>query len=127
MNLTSDADGGLVHVLLLMPYGSGPGSNGSDFKMDWTSASEDTMWKEGGTERHFFVAYRLFPRRAEIGGKTWSLESQNVFLVRLDDQWRASVEALPLQTYSASSLEVLKRIQDLLPQDREITSLKVME
>jgi hypothetical protein len=124
-NLTSDGDGGLLHILALQPHGSSLGSNGGGFQLDWTSASEETIWRDGDSERRFSFAYRLFPRRLEIDGETWSLERSNVFVVRLDDQ-HPTVEPLALQSSSASSVEVLRKIQAALPHDPEIASLKVV-
>jgi hypothetical protein len=94
--------------------------------LNWTAASEETIWRDRGGEHRFAFAYRLLPRRLEIDGKTWSLERNNVFLVRLDDQWRPSVTPLALHTSATSGVEVLRTIQAQLPQDLEIASLAVL-
>jgi hypothetical protein len=125
-SLNSDGEGGLLHVLVLQPYGSALGANGGRFEVAWTSASEEIIWRREA-ERRLSFAYRLFPRRFEVGGQSWRLETSNVFVVRLDNDWRPSVEALPLQTDSTSSLAVLKSIQQALPQDAEIASLEVVQ
>jgi len=126
-NLNSDGEGGLLHVLLLQPKASGTGSSGGGFQLDFMSASEHIVWKQGEAERSLTFTYHGLARRCEIDGHSWSVARHNVFVVRLDDQWRSTVEPLPVQSNSTSSYEVLREVQAALPNDPEIASLRVVE
>ena len=126
-NLYSDGEGGLLHVLVLQPKASSLGSNGGGFQLDFMSASEHIVWNQGQGERSLTFTYRRLPKRCENDGHSWSLARHNVFVVRLNDQWRATVEPLPVQSKATNSYEILREVQAALPSDPEIASLRMAQ
>jgi len=122
--LTFDGEGG-VDVLTLAPPG-GRGSSFGGLEWDWSSAST-TVGDEGPPRRSLRFTYRPNPERLEIGSENWKLRVGNVFLVRVDEQWRPTVQQLPLQMKYETPREVLQAVQRLLPADKEIASLRLNE
>jgi hypothetical protein len=124
--LIDDGVGGVVHILVLQPAGSGIGSNGGVFELGLMSVTERMIWTQGGKEHDLAFTYRGFRRTLEVNGTSWSLGDANTFVIRLDEQWQATVEAVPLKTLEVNSEQVLEQIQRALPDDSEIRSLQTM-
>lgn len=127
-HLYSDADGVLLHVVVLKPPGAtSAGSNGGRFELGWTSLSEETIWRDGGAEHRLAYSYRLLPTRFEIDGRSWPLDDGNVFVVKLDADWKPAVDALPIRITTTNHVAVLTAVQRARPGDAELASLRIVD
>ena len=125
----SDKDGVLVHVIVLKPPGAtSPGYNGGGFRLSWAATTVNTIWREsGGADHRLEYSYRLFPTRFEVDGRRWSLDDGNVFVVKLDANWKPAVDAVPIRLTTTNHAVVLAAIQKARPSDAEIQSLRIVD
>jgi hypothetical protein len=125
--LSSDGEGGLLHVLVLQPSDSRFGTNGGNFTMTYTQASERIMWDLGATRRSLTFTFHGLTEAFEIEGESWSTAKGNMFVVSLDEDWRPSVQPLALKSNGTDRRQVLAEFQKALPGDLEIASLHFLE
>jgi hypothetical protein len=57
IQLSGDERGGMLHVLVLKPPGTTPGSNGGVFRMDYWSTTDTVVWRDVDGERTFEITY----------------------------------------------------------------------
>jgi hypothetical protein len=125
--LSSDGEGGLLHVLVLQPRGSKVGTNGGDFTLTSAQASERITWDLGATRPSLTLTFHGRTEAFEVGGQSWSTAKGNMFVLSLDEKWRSSVQPLALKSKGTDHRQVLAEFQKALPGDQEIASLHFVE
>jgi len=114
----------LFHVLILEPDRASRICTNS-FESQCVRATATFEWAQEENSPILKLEYDGARKELVVGEKAWSTATANTFVIRLDDQWRPTVRPLPLLLKDASHESTLRRIQEALPADEGVGSLRV--
>lgn len=116
----------LFHALILAPEFEGIGS-GSAFSSECVTGAETLTWEmapePGGEARNgaLTMGFDGTRRVLTVGDQTVPAAPHNVFVIHLDDAWRARVEPAGLTIAEpAAGPQVLARLKAALPRDKDV-------
>jgi hypothetical protein len=122
---TEMEDVALWHALVLEPNSSSNGS-GSGLSWDGPVSTERLTWKlPGNREVSLEIRFDGLKKTLSVGDRSFANERGNLFLVRLDGDWRPTVSQLcTMITAQQPPSAILAAVKKCLPDDAAIQKLE---
>jgi hypothetical protein len=92
--------------------------------LKWLLTREQGGDHQGAEAKSLAIGYHAMTQRISIGSETYRLAKGNIFVVRLDDEWRPHVTQVEaVLDKAAQSEEVIEFFKRVLPDDEAVKKL----
>jgi hypothetical protein len=92
--------------------------------LKWLRMREHGGNSQSAESKSLTIGYDAMTRRVSVGSETYWLSEGNIFVIRLDDEWRPHVTQVEaVLDKAAVSEEVIEFFKRVLPDDEEVKKL----